>query len=105
MQVDKYVVAILFLWTEIIVAFFILQGTIQFQDCLIIRNYFNTEEAQSFVISIEISLWPWVLFWANNLIIFTISLTQNSKEKDCLKFQNLYFQERCCFKMYEYTVY
>ena len=55
--------------------------TIQFQDCLIIRYYFNTEEAQSFVISTEISLWPWVLFWANNLIILTISLTQNSKEE------------------------
>ena len=26
---------------------------------------------------IEISLWPWALFWSNDLIILTISSTQN----------------------------
>ena len=44
-------------------------------------NGFDTEEAQSFIMHIEISSWPWVLFWSNDLIFLTISSTQNSKDE------------------------
>ena len=33
---------------------------------------------QFFIMCIEISLWPWALFWSKDLIILTISSTQNS---------------------------
>ena len=46
-------------------------------------NGFDIEEAQSFIIRIEISSWPCALFWSNDLIILTISSTQNSKD-ECL---------------------
>ena len=36
---------------------------------------------QFFIMRIEISLWPWALFWSKDLIILTISSTQNSKDE------------------------
>ena len=44
-------------------------------------NGFDIEEAQSFIMRIEISSWPWALFWSKDLIILTISSTQNSKDE------------------------
>ena len=44
-------------------------------------NGFDIEETQSFIIRIEVSSWPWALFWSKDLIILTISSTQNSKDE------------------------
>ena len=44
-------------------------------------NGFDIEEAKSFVMRIEISSWPWALFWSKDLIILIISSTQNSKNE------------------------
>ena len=48
---------------------------------------FDIEEAQSFIICIENSSWPWVLFWINDLIhhhrIQTIALKENCPPDKC----------------------
>ena len=72
-----------FSWTGIMFVFFHYLGndSVSRQFLKIGCNGFDIEEAQSFIIRIEISSWPWALFWSKDLIILTISSTQNSKDE------------------------
>ena len=54
---------------------------------------FDTEEAQSFIMHIETSSWPWALFWSKDLIILTISSTQNFKDKSLFLVSKFIFTE------------
>ena len=74
---------ITFLWVGIMFAFFhsLGNGSISRQFLKIRCNGFDIEDAQSFIMRIEISSWPWSLFWPNDLIILTISSAQNSKDE------------------------
>ena len=78
-----YQLFITFLWTRIMFRFFhSLRNESVSRRFLKIRcNVFDIEEAQNFVTRIEISSWLWDLIWSDDLIILTISSTQNSKDE------------------------